>query len=253
MQNLSQQNEEVVSKYFSKLGGKVVKLDRPGQRNASASDWHVVYPEFEYLCELKTIMSVRASMPYSSPVDRLVEERDRQKAEIEQWIAEHPGQRLVLGREEYEYLNMPELDFRRKYAKRRRFTDADFNQNFSAKMREFFHTSRTSQLPYDIDIHSHDMYIPGTKEQETFFTWLETELGRIAEGQPSRSWFPVPPEVVDYTYYMTDYTLHEPISEGDIRSNLSITVSPGNRSDGLMINFYTDDGLNLETIDRNNE
>jgi hypothetical protein len=80
-QNLD--NEETVRQYFCAQGWSFRKLDSPKRKDSTqASDWLFWKGEDCFLCEVKTIESVRADIPYPLSEDDYVALRACLKIDI---------------------------------------------------------------------------------------------------------------------------------------------------------------------------
>ena len=87
------QTERVVREYFgSRPGWTVLKLD---SGRARAADFRICVNSECFLCEVKTVESVRANFP-GRPIEYYVEQRTKQQEEIERWTRENPDRRLIL-------------------------------------------------------------------------------------------------------------------------------------------------------------
>ena len=112
----SEQNERYVYEYFIQRGWSVTKLDT-GNQQEQAADFQISDPAgCCFLCEVKTIESVRANFP-SKPYDSYREERKRRQDEIKKWAEENPGKRLILGAEDIRH-KKPAPDIYLKAAKK---------------------------------------------------------------------------------------------------------------------------------------
>lgn len=100
---ISEHNEQVIQKYFADLGWRAEKLK-------SGADFRVCCSNNCFLCEVKTIESVRANYPYTSEY-HFSEERRKHREEIEQWQEENPSGRLLMLPGQYEFLFGDETEF----------------------------------------------------------------------------------------------------------------------------------------------
>jgi hypothetical protein len=188
IEDLSEQNEQVVREYFESRGWSATKLDPRGRKSSGrASDWRICRDNVCFLCEVKTIFSVRANIPYGPVENHFMDLREARRAEVEMLRRADPDKRLIMHREEYEFLYGDEGDFRKKYRfRRRRNTEAEFEKNFAEPVRSYFAQSSICHLPYVVSFHSNDLYTPKAEERDDFCKWLEDEIRLIdKEALPS--------------------------------------------------------------------
>lgn len=257
VQDLSERNEQVVREYFEGRGWSATKLDPPGRKSPGrASDWKICRDNICFLCEVKTIYSVRANIPYT-PVEYFIDRRKDLQARVEAWKRSEPDKRLIMHREEYEFLYGDEGDFRRKYQHRRRNTDYWFERGFAEPVRRYFtQQSSIRSLPYVVSLHSDDLYYaPKPKERDDFCKWLEDEI-RSIDKKRIPSW---PSWVIDRqgpglpAFYTASYPIHKAAHNGDVKADIQVRVVGPGKHDSLQVRIDCDGGLNLEAITRNIE
>ena len=88
--------EKVVREYFAGQGWNVEKLDTGKKR---AADFRVCNDGNCFLCEVKTVKSMRADFP-SNPLESYLEQRKSRQEEIKRWREENPDKRLILRSED---------------------------------------------------------------------------------------------------------------------------------------------------------
>lgn len=260
IQDLSERNEQAVREYFEGRGWSATKLDPPGRKSSGqASDWKIRRDNVCFLCEVKTIHSVRANIPYG-PVDNyFIDVREARRAEVEKWMRENPDQRPIMHRKGYEFLYDDEGDFRKKYQYRRRNTDYWFERGFAEPVQRYLtQQSSIRNLPYLVILHSHDLYYPTQKEEaewHDFCRWLENEI-RLIDEKGTPSW---PSWVIDRrgpglpAFYTAFYPIHKAAHKGDVKADIQVRVVGPGKHDSLQVHIDCDGGLNLEAITRNVE
>jgi len=249
--DLSEQNEQIVREYFENRGWSVKKL--PKQKpSGQVSDFEICRDNVCFLCEVKAISSVRANIPYA-PVDNyFIDVREIRRAEVEKWIRENPDKRLILHKEEHEFLYSDEWDLRKRYRHRRRNTEAEFEEHFAEPVRRYFAQSSICHLPYVVSLHSDDLYTPKPEERDDFCKWLEGEIRSIDKGMPSWHF-----RVTDRqgpglpAFYTAFLSIHKATYEGDIDSQIHVQVVGPGKQEGLQVHIPCYGGLNLDAIDRN--
>ena len=255
IENLSEQNEQVVREYFEGRGWSATKLDPPGRKSLGrASDWKICRDNVCFLCEVKTIFSVRANIPYT-PVEYFIDKRKDLQARVEAWKRSEPDKRLIMHREGYEFRYGDGGGFRRKYQYRRRHTDYWFEGEFTEPVQRYLtQQSSIRKLPYLVILHSHDFYYPTKREEAVlhrFYKWLEDEISLIDKEAPSRHWTPHTRGPDLRPCYTAFYPIHT--HKGDVKSEIQVLVVGPGKQDNLQVKIYGDGGLNLDAIDRNVE
>jgi len=246
--NISEQNEQVIQDYFTnRLGWSATKLDKSNK--SQSPDFRICHPDGCFLCEVKTISSVHASYP-DKPIDYLLEERQKQRLDIEQWREKNPTTRLVMPKSQYDYLFSDEKEFITKYGQRRRNTQAEFS-SFADTMQKDFANSIVSDLPYTLRLDSDDLYAPTKDESRKFFKWLEKEISAIHSGNPSWNWHVEP--YLGLASYRTFYEIHTPKYDGDTKSQYLLTLSRILHQTKFQVELVSYGGLNLGPITQNIE
>ncbi len=244
----AQQNEQDVRGYFENRGWSVTKLDLGKER---AADFRICDSNGCFLCEIKTIESVRANFP-SKPYDSYSEERKRRQDEIKKWAEENPGKRLILSPEDRDFVYEDEDEFTKRYRNRRRNTEKRFRE-FVQTMEGYFASSSIRDLPYNLRIDSNDLYVPTRDEQERFFEWLEGEIKAIDKGNTSRHWQVTKLQDGRVAWYSAFYKIHKREHENDIEAEYQLTIGGPRGYGSLGVNAYSYGGLNLDSITRNVE
>ena len=247
-------NEQVVHDYFdNRPGWTATKLDLGRQ---AAPDFRICDNGSCFLCEVKTIQSVRAGVPSAPAGDYLFEERERRRAAIDERMQRDPHTRIIMPREQWEYLYSDERDFRDRYRHLGRNTEYEFRKLLEKPMRSYFADSAVSSLPYVVRIDSDDLYVPTESERDSFFGWLEKQIQAIDRGE-SISWlWIVRPQPAAQRVYTAFYPMHEPEHVNDPASKIQLTVrkrlGPAERR-GLDLYIHYYGTLNLDAITRNVE
>ncbi len=175
-QDITQQNEQIVQTYFESRGWNVEKLDL--DNSSSNADFSVRHEGYCFLCEVKTIRSVTANIPYAPVEDYFADRRNRRRDEMQEWMNGNPDKRLVMPKEEREYYFGSETEFRARHRHRPRYTKETFN-GFKHAMQEYFGNSSARSLPYLVRLDSDDCYAPPKPQRDRFFEQLERELQTI--------------------------------------------------------------------------
>lgn len=245
----SVRSERVVRDYFQdRPGWTVVKLDTGKSR---AADFRICDNNDCFLCEVKTIESVRANYP-GRPLEYYIEQRRKRREEIEQWRKDNPDRQLILRPGEFEFIFGDEDDFIKKYQNRRRSTEKWFNE-FAHAMKEYFASSAVRELPYSLRLDSDDLYAPNLSERTIFFMWLESEILAINTGKISWQWQIQRLQYGQAALYTTFYRIHIPTYENDIKAEYQLTLEGPRISSGFEVNIYSYGGLNLDSITVNVE
>ena len=175
-QDITELNEQTIQSYLESQGWNVEKLDL--DNSSSNADFLVCHQGYCFLCEVKTIRSVTANIPYTPAEDYFAEGRNRRRDEMQEWMNDNPDKRLVMPKEEREYYFGNESEFRARYRHRQRYTKEEFN-DFKHAMQEYFENSSVCNLPYLVRLDSDDCYVPPKAQKEHFFEQLERELQAI--------------------------------------------------------------------------
>ena len=240
---LAEQNEKTIEDYFeARPGWKAKRLN-------SGADFRVCRDDECFLCEIKTIKSVHANVPYT-PEYFFIEERNKQQEEIEKWKEENTDARLILRQEEWQFIYGDEVEFREKYRRRKRNTEEYFKQ-FRKTFQECFAESQISHLPYRIRVDSVDLYVPKPYEQDAFLKWLENEILGIDRGESSQYWSVEQQKMGQAGFYSTFYQIHKPDHEDDPGSRYQVLVIGPLEANQLQVEVYACGELNIDAIDRN--
>jgi hypothetical protein len=256
IEDLSERNEQIVREYFEGQGWSAKKLDPQGRKSLGrASDWKICHDNICFLCEVKTIYSVRANIPYT-PVEYFIDKRKDLQTRVEAWKRSEPDKRLIMHREEYEFLYGDERDFRKKYQYRRRHTDYWFEREFAEPVQRYLtQQSSIRNLPYWVRLCSYGCYTPKPEERDDFCKWLEDGI-RLIDEKGAPSW---PPWVIDRrgpgvpAFYTAFYPIHKAAHTGDVEAEIQVLVVGPGKHDSLQVDIDCDGGLNLEAMTRNVE
>ena len=245
----SEQSEQTVREYFeSRVGWKVTKLDS-ARNNGRAADFRICEGSICFLCEVKTVESVRANFP-STPLYSYLEQRGKQQAEIKKWTNENPDKRLILRPGEWDFIHGDEFEFEKKYRKQRRNTEDGFKK-FAQTMKDHLSNSIIKDLPYSLRLDSDDLYVPNLTEQSTFFKWLENEIQAINKRNPSRDWCIQKLPYGNAVSYSTFYSIHAPTDKDDVKAKYQLMIKGPYNADSLEVNIHSYGGLNLDAITSN--
>jgi hypothetical protein len=243
--SLSTDNERVIREYFEpRPGWNVTKLDTGKEQ---AADFRVCDNHDCFLCEVKTIESVRANFSYTS-LDYYLEQREKRQNEIEQWKKEDPKTHLILDSGEWKFIYGDKVEFENRYRYVRRNTEEWFKK-FTKAVEDHFANSSIGGLPYNIRIDSDDLYVPNKREKEDFFKWLENEMQAIHRGEISRDWqiLQIPDTYV--TWYSSSYQIHKPSHEKDTIAYYQLAVEGPFENGCLNVSLFSYGGLNLKAIE----
>lgn len=240
--------EKVIREYFAGQGWSVEKLDTGKKR---AADFRVCDNGNRFLCEVKTVKSMRANFP-ANPLESYLEQRKRRQEEIKKWQEENPDKRLILRSEDRDFIYGHEIEFVKKYQGRRRNTEAGFNE-FAEELKEYLNNSNVKDLPYSVRLDSDDLYQPTKQERGAFFKWLENEIQAINEGKPGWQWVVEEPSYGNAALYSAFYLIHKPAHEHDTKSEYQLTIRGPFEIDSLEINIHSYGTLNLKAITTNVE
>jgi hypothetical protein len=243
----SEHTERVVREYFeTRPGWTVRKLDLGKVR---AADFRICYDQDCFLCEVKTVKSVRADLPYT-PEYHFLERREERRQEIEEWMEKNPNKRLILRHDEWHFIFGNEAEFREKYRRRVRNTEVWF-KGFSQDMRDHFSESSISHLPFRLRLDSDDLYVPTPQEREIFFKWLEDEISAIARRTPSRHWQVQRQGANQVAFYSAFYPIHDPVHKDDQSSVYRLMVVGPLQTGPLEVDIHYYGTLNLDAITSN--
>jgi hypothetical protein len=235
---VSEQNEQVIREYFEgRPDWTATKLDVGKEK---AADFRICHDGVCFLCEVKTVFSVHASVPYSPAADYLVERRNSRRAKIEEFIEANPDKSLILRKDEREFLYSEEKEFRRKFGRRAKNTEAPFRV-FGDAMRDYFAASSISNLSYRIRLDSDSLWIP--PDRDGFFKWLEGEVQAIHDGQPSWWWTR---GTQPFLCYSAVYPVDR--SGDDPWTRINLAVMPSFGGEGLEVELHCYGTLNLDVI-----
>lgn len=244
----SEQSEKTVREYFESRDGWVVKkLDLA--EKGPAADFRICDMTICFLCEVKTIESVRADFP-STPFYSYVELRKERQAEIKNWTDENPGKQLIMRPDEWNFIYGDEIEFEKKYRNRKRNTEDGFRK-FAQSLKDQLSKSSIKDLPYSLRLDSDDLYVPNLTEQNTFFKWLEDEIQAINKRNPSRNWRIQKLQYDNVALYSTFYSIHTPANEHDLKRTYQIMIQGPYNTDSLEVNIFSYGGLNLDAITSN--
>jgi hypothetical protein len=240
-----------VREYFEMRNWSVEKLDKGTEE---AADFEIRKDDVRFLCEIKTVESVHANLPWPPSLDVFEAERKKHRAEYERWARDNPNPRLVLRQSEHEFAYGDHSSFKRKYQGRARHTESEFRK-FADDMRCYFACLASVQhLPFIFRLDSDDLYVPDDKERERFYKWLENELLAIAENRHvDRRWDREDLPSDSVTFLSMFYPIHQATRENDIDSYYQLTVTGPWSSDKLDVQLFSYGQLNLDAITRNVE
>lgn len=240
---LAEQNEQVIEDYFE------ARPSWKAKRLGSGADFRVCREDECFLCEIKTIKSTKANLPYA-PEYSFIEERNRRQEEIERWMKENPDTQIVLRQEEWQFIYGDEVEFRKKYRRIRRNTEEPFKR-FRNTLKECLAESGISHLHYRVRVDSDDLYVPTPNEQDDFLKWLENEVLSIDRGEPSRYWNVEQQKIGHASNYSTFYQIHLPDHEDDLGSKYQLQLIGPLEANQLQVEVHSYGGLNIDAIDRN--
>jgi|GEM_PF-4279451 len=248
--SLGEQNEEIVDSYFKKRGWAVDKLDRPGRAPlAKAADRVISHNGYRFLCEVKTITSARADMPYT-PVRYFEEMRARRQAQLEKWMEGHPDSRLIMTREQHEFVFGDHGEFRKRHQRKSRNTQRYFEE-FIKRLEARLLESSIGNLPYRITLHSDDLYSPNDKEFDSLSKWFEAEIRRIHRGEPSFHWKIVRKWPASSGWYCAFYLIHRRRDETDRDRKVQVMVIGPTKASKLKLDGPCYGTYNLDRIEGN--
>lgn len=244
----SEQNEKVIRDYFeNRSGWKVTKLDMGKE---PAADFRIGHGDESFLCEVKTIQSVRANVPYSPVEDYMIEQRNKRKAKMEEFRKADPHTQLVMTRTEYEFLYCDESELRGEYKSRTRNTEPYF-WRFTEMMQDYFKDSGVNTLPYTLRLDSDDLWVP--QDSESFFKWVEDEIRSIHTGKAGRYWTRAFQGSDRFSGYSASYPPYGTEVEGQPKSRLHLLVQGPFETGNLELEFHCYGVLNVDSITRNVE
>ncbi len=227
------ESEKAVYEFFdSRPGWSINKLDFGGIRSA---DYLITGPTYSFLCEIKTVYSVHANYSYSA-LDVHLQGQERQLNDIELWKSENPNSRLILTKDQFDYLYQNDTEFRARYRHTQRNTESVFDKS-AISIQEAIANSPIGNMPFRLRIDSPDFYAPKPKERKIFIQWIIAEVESIASGRVGRGWTVTEVAGLDdyFTYF---YEIHTPIHKNDLRSQYQITLSRNLNSSELEISIF---------------
>jgi hypothetical protein len=174
--DITRLNEQATYDYFFSRSWQVEKLDRDDSQRSA--DFFIARETCAFLCEVKTIRSVVANIPYTPSADYFLDRRNLRREQIQLWIDDHPDKTLLMPREEWDYLFCKNSKFREWYGNRQRYTKHEFDE-FVRDLHEHFAGSGVSSLPYTVRLDSDDCCVPSKAKKGQFFEELERELRTI--------------------------------------------------------------------------
>jgi hypothetical protein len=258
----SQRNEQEVYRYFATRGWKVDKLDE-GPKSEPSADFLICRNQYCFLCEVKTISSARADAPDSDIEDLAIRKRNKEREDIDSYIAANPDVKIVMPHEEWERLFGDEEQYRRKFRGRRRNTEEEFAR-FVTELRDYLQTRpAVRDLAYRVRFDSDNLYAPPRRERGSFYRWIEEQIEAIHAGRQSWEWTVHRPPDYDIIYqhhgpdfvfqhYSTSHLLHKSQSESDVDYRISILVTgPIRALNALEVEIHHYGVLNLAAIDQN--
>ncbi len=248
---VTEKTECYVREYFESRGWLVEKLDTGKE---SAADFSICKEGVCFLCEVKTIESVHANLPWAPSLSVFETEREERQARNKQFAEENPDSRLVLNPTDYEFTYGDPKAFRQKYQNRPRFTESQFKE-FANEMRKFFTESpKVRYLPFSIRLDSDDLYVPFGDKRTHFFEWLESELVAIVNGSPPDCRWHIKelPYGTAHHFFM-HYPIHYAERENDAKAKYSLSITGPNYSDRLDIQIFSYGQLNQDAIGQNIE
>lgn len=247
----SEETEKEVKGYFeARPGWTVTKLDLGKE---SASDFQISNGDtITFFCEVKTIESVRADLPYT-PFEYYKEQRRKRQEEIQKWKNENPDVRLILRPDEWEFIYGDEFEFEKRYRPRSRNTETSFQTFRERLLKDLLTNPVIKDLAYRLRVDSDDLYVPNNKEHATFVKWLESEIQTIDQGTIGWQWNDQKLPFSSVHLYSAFYTIHEISNDHDIKRELQITLEGPIASGPLEVNIFSYGGLNLDSITTNVE
>lgn len=255
-QNEGLHTEQQVREYFEGLSGWTVEKLDTGKPVGRAPDFRICHGDRCFLCEVKTIESVRADIPYGPVEDYRVDERAKAREEVDALVRAHPDRRLIMAGERREWLHAPEMQLRKRYRHSRRNTESQFRELFEGPLRQHFGACPISELPYDVRLDSDDLYVPSEGERHRFLDWLENEIRTIDRGDPADRRWVVEKSPHTSPVYSIHYPLHERIDEHETRHVVSVRLQRRMFEDeqrGLRIDVHCYGTLNVERVAANVE
>jgi len=244
----SEETEKEVREYFEAAGWSVEKLDLGKE---SAADFLISNGRtISFFCEVKTIESVRADLPYT-PIEYFREERKKRQIEIQKWKIENPGTQLILRPGEWEFIYGNEIEFEKKYRQRSRNTETSFRNFISRLTDDLLRNQTINNLPYRLRVDSDDLFVPNSAEYDNFIKWLESEIIAIDQGQIGWMWHDQKLPYSSSHLYTSFYNIHEANNENDIKHKFQITLEGPTTSDHLGVDIFFYGGLNLDAITSN--
>jgi hypothetical protein len=246
--DISKENEQRVERYFAaRKAWTVTRLDLGEE---SAADYRVCYPGHRFLCEVKTVESVRANIPYAPSREYFLELRRKRQIEIEQWKAANQDKKLILLRGDWDFVYGEEAEFIERHGRRSRHTEDAFVR-FTTALKDFLEQSSIGHLPYRFRLDSDDVYTPTLPERDALFRWLVREIEAIAAGRPSRYWNYDGNILGQVHYYSAFYPIHRAQHPSDTDSQYQLQVYGPIGESRLVVSTHCYGTLNLDAITRN--
>ena len=241
----SREHEDLLESYFGQRPGwAVTGIDKHG-----GADFRMCHGSESFLCEVKTLHSVRATTPYAPAQDYQVEMRDRRKEELERLHELDPHKcRILSGPEEIEWLELDEPELRRRIQGTVRHTQTHF-EAFERSVRLHFAETDVQDLPYSVKIDSGAPYEPTHEELRDFCEWLEEGIRGIHAGVTAREWR------IDQRQWASSprshssrYIIHQGQGYFEAQSTLYVQVRGPLDGSGLSFEFHCSGGLNLDRM-----
>ena len=243
--------EQLVREYFERRSGWSVEKLRTSEGAGQAADFRICHRDRCFLCEVKTIRSVRADIPDGPVHDHYVEVRDSRRAVVDRSLDENPDKTLHTTREEWEWLRISETELRQRYRYTPRYTQSKFEDYFETPLRTYLENSSVNPLPYDMRLDSDDLYVPSKVEMRQFVDWLENEIMAIDRGhRVDRRWYREE-SAHGSTAYWAHYPLHEATDERDTRHTVSLRLQRrggAGHDYGLTVHVHSYGTLNVERV-----
>lgn len=198
---ITQATEESVRLYFDTRGWNGKKLDKQSGQAIIAADWLFERENFRFLCEVKTITSVRKGIkPHNES-----EQKSKTKPHTESHFSH-------------------------------------FTENIAVGL-----SSVMAQESLQVQIHSHYIYQPTKKEEDSFLTWLKDSLLQIKSQRTPREWSISRLSLNEYTFH-AHYTFGS--QSYAMKPSLSIQVTTGNKK-GFKLETYIYGELHTTKIEEN--
>ncbi|MCI0575938.1 MAG: hypothetical protein L0332_25545 [Chloroflexi bacterium] len=255
--DIASQTEQAVREYFETPDGWTVKkLDKGNIEQAA--DFRVCYPDSCFLCEVKTISSVHANIPYSARNDvheYFLEQRRKKQEQTRRSQEDNPDVRVIMSPAQYEdVFGDDDKTYLQKRDTQQR-TEFHFRK-FKEAVKNYLEASSVSSLPYLVRLDSDSLYVPNPKEREAFFTSLERQIQAIHDGKPDRLWHVSNTVGSNLPFYTCFYPIHTPDPKSPSADNVKHTYQLmiyNILRPPLYVDAHSYGGLNLDAITRNVE